>query len=151
MHRYAIHRRRVFFLLFTQKSFSGYNNNIIILESHKCNHSAWLVSKDVKNVLYSIRVSLLMLSLIFYLYYNCTSEGGIMHTWAKGNLRVDGLRNKLCDELFCFSLMHMQCYLLCPFWALLLKKGCTIKQAILMCVNESLSFPVTGEWRTLLL
>ena len=55
------------------------------------------------------------------------------HTWAKGSLRVDGLREKLCDELFCLCLMHMQCYLLCPFWALLLLKGCTIKQAILMC------------------
>ena len=41
-----------------------------------------------------------------------------MHTWAKGNLRVDGLLKKLCDEMFCFSLMHTQCYLLCPFWVL---------------------------------
>ena len=45
---------------------------------------------------------------------------GLWHTWAKGSLRVDGLRKKLCDELFCFSLMHMQCCLLCPFSALLL-------------------------------
>ena len=43
-----------------------------------------------------------------------------LHKWAKGSLRVDGLRKKHCDELFCFSLMHTQCCLLCPFWALLL-------------------------------
>ena len=61
------------------------------------------------------------------------------HTWAKGSLRVNGLRKKLCDDLFCFSLMHMQCCLLCPFWALLLWKGCTIKQAILMCDCRSVA------------
>ena len=28
---------------------------------------------------------------------------------------VEGLRKKLCDEMFCFSLMHKQCYLLPVF------------------------------------
>ena len=31
----------------------------------------------------------------------------IITTWAKGNLRVNGLRQKICDEMFCFSLMHI--------------------------------------------
>ena len=39
---------------------------------------------------------------------------------AKINLRVDDLRKKLRNELFCFSLMHNAVLLLCPFWALLL-------------------------------
>ena len=29
------------------------------------------------------------------------------HTNSKGFLRVDGIRKKLCDEMFCFYLMHM--------------------------------------------
>ena len=42
------------------------------------------------------------------------------HTWAKGDLRVDGLCKKLCDDLFWFSLMHKQCSLLSLFLALYL-------------------------------
>ena len=37
------------------------------------------------------------------------------HTNSKGFLRVDGMRKKLCDEMVCFCLMHMQRSLLCPF------------------------------------
>ena len=37
------------------------------------------------------------------------------HTKSKGFLRVDGMRKKLCDEMVCFCLMHMQRSLLCPF------------------------------------
>ena len=32
----------------------------------------------------------------------------MFHTNWKDDLGVDGLRNKLCDEMFCFCLMHMQ-------------------------------------------
>ena len=45
-------------------------------------------------------------------------EGGVQHTWAKGNLGVDGLCKKLFDDLFLFSLMNKQCSLLSLFWAL---------------------------------
>ena len=37
------------------------------------------------------------------------------HRCAKGDLRVDGLRKKLCDALFLFSLKHKQCSLLSLF------------------------------------
>ena len=40
-------------------------------------------------------------------------------TWAKGSLRVDGLRKKLFDDLLWFSLMNKQCCsILSLFWAL---------------------------------
>ena len=40
---------------------------------------------------------------------------GKFHTNSKGFLRVDGMRKKLHDEMFCFCLVHMQCSLLRPF------------------------------------
>ena len=44
------------------------------------------------------------------------SKKSSCHTNWKDDLRDDGLRNKLCDEMFCFCLMHMQCSFLWPFW-----------------------------------
>ena len=38
------------------------------------------------------------------------------HTNWKDDLRVDRLYKKLCNEMFWYCLMHMQCSLLCLFW-----------------------------------
>ena len=41
------------------------------------------------------------------------------------------MHKKLCDEIVCFCLMHMQCSLLCPFWV-----ACSIKgQVKQTCFN----------------
>ena len=53
------------------------------------------------------------------------------HTNWKDYLRVDGWRKKLCDEMFGFDLMSMQCSLLWPFWVASFIKG-RVKQA---CFN----------------
>ena len=37
------------------------------------------------------------------------------HKYQKGLQKFVRLRKKLCDEMFCFSLMHMQCSFLDPF------------------------------------
>ena len=47
------------------------------------------------------------------------------------------MHKKLCDEIVCFCLMHMQCSLLCPFWVACFIKG-QVKQTChsgLACVN----------------
>ena len=59
------------------------------------------------------------------------SKYGHRHTNSKGFLRVDGMRKKLCDEMVCFCLMHMQRSLLCPFWVACFIKG-QVKQT---CFN----------------
>ena len=62
-----------------------------------------------------------------FLHYHETER----HTNWKDELRVNGLRKKLCDEMFCFCLMHMQCSLLCTFWVASSIKG-EVKQT---CLN----------------
>ena len=64
----------------------------------------------------------------------CVTEfprGRKPHTNSKGFLRVDGMRKKLRDEMFCFCLMHTKCSLLRPFWVASFIKG-QVKQA---CFN----------------
>ena len=55
----------------------------------------------------------------------------VLHTNSKGFLRVDGMRKKLCDEMVCFGLMHVQRSLICPFWVACFIKG-QVKQT---CFN----------------
>ena len=65
------------------------------------------------------------LSIISLLQQSCS------HTNCEDDLRVDGLRKKLCDEIFCFCLMRMYCSLLWPFWVASFTKG-RVKKA---CFN----------------
>ena len=67
----------------------------------------------VKYVLHQFRIQT---SFKFFFFLVCLSP-----TWmsgpnvTKGDLKVDGLRKKLCDDLLLFSLMHKQCSLLSLF------------------------------------
>ena len=50
-----------------------------------------------------------------YVLFNIKLKVLNQRTFQKGNLRGNGFCRKLCNELFCFCLKHMQCYLLWPF------------------------------------
>ena len=73
-----------------------------------------------------------------------TFQTPFKHTNWKDDLRVEGLRKKLCDEIFCFCLMYMQCSLLAIFEWLLLKKWCLNRHAsICMLLRVGvLSYPL---------
>ena len=45
------------------------------------------------------------------------------HKYQKGVQKRVRLHEKLCDEMFCFSSMHVQCSLLDPFWVASFIKG----------------------------
>ena len=44
------------------------------------------------------------------------------HKYRKGVEKCERLQKKLCDEMFCFSLLNMKCSLLFVFWVPLLMK-----------------------------
>ena len=59
--------------------------------------------------------------------------------YSKGVLSIDGMRIKNCDEMFCFYLMHTQCYLLWPSWVALSQKG-KVKQMCWGAFSEKANF-----------
>ena len=80
---------------------------------------------------------------------NLTSQVAT-YKYRKGLQKFVGLRKKLCDEMFCFSSMHMQCSLLDPFWLASFIKGMLKQTCFDTCDYLDIMSNVSDKWPSIL-
>ena len=87
-----------------------------------------LLSRKIKSSKESLNIALsLYTGILSVLHKSLTIFCHLFHAWAKGDFGVEEWRKKLWDEIFCFSLMHIQLYFV-PFEGSFYKKDILCKR-----------------------